>query len=218
MSNNLELIQSKLPRFYKKYEYKSETEKSVMHAILNAVSKVLDTNIGATERLDAAIGIDTTYDEDLAYRWGSLLGINKRDSESYDLYRNELKLAIPSLIGGTREAIIYAIAIVIGIEKDNALQADYIDVVDGWEYAGEIKIPDEYKQYGCFVCTIDMNVGDGALALDAEERVINSINKIKASGTAFTVLYKGLNIVKYINLDVFSYETLNSMTYSNLGV
>lgn len=216
MSNiNLELIQSKLPKFYKKYEYKSETEKSVMYAILNAIANTLDGSNTAVDRLDAAIGIDTTYDKDLQYRWGSLLGINKKDTESYNLYRSELKLAIPSLIGGTKDAIIYAIAIVIGIEKDNTLQADYIDVVDGWEYNGDVEIPEEYKQYGNFVCTIDMSVGEGAI--NVEQQMIDSINRVKASGTSFYVVYKSFKVLRYYQLDPFNYDTLDNTTYDFLG-
>lgn len=216
MSNtNLELIQMKLPRFYKKYEYKSDTEKSIMYAILKSISNTLDGSIGVIDRLDAAIGIDTTYDEDLQYRWGSLLGINKKDSESYDLYRDELKLAIPSLIGGTKDAIIYAIAIVIGIGKDSKLQADYIDVVDGWEYTGDADVPDEMRQHGCFICTIDMSVGEGAI--DIEQEVINAINKVKASGTSFYVVYKTFKVLRYFQLDAFNYDTLDNTTYDYLG-
>lgn len=217
MSNkNLELLQMKLPSFYKKYENKSAAEKSIMHAILRAVADTLDQSNEAIARLDAAIGIDTTYDEDLQYRWGSLLGINKRESESYNLYRSELKLAVPSLIGGTKDAIIYAIAIVIGIEKDSALQADYIDVVDGWEYDGDVDIPDEYRQYGCFVCTVDMSVGEGAI--NAEGQVIDAIDRVKASGTSYYVVYKSFTIFKYHQLDPFNYDTLNNITYDSLGV
>lgn len=217
MSNtNLELIQMKLPEFYEKYGLKESGEKSVMHTILNAIAHNIDNNMAVTNRLDAAIGVDTTYDEDLQYRWGNLLGINKKDTGSYDLYRSELKLAVPSLIGGTREAIIYAMAIVIGIEKDSALQADYIDVVDGWEYAGDAEIPEKYKKYGCFICTIDMSVGQGAM--DMEQALIDSINKVKASGTSFYIVYRAFKVDRYYNLDVFNYNTLDNTTYDKFGI
>lgn len=213
--SNIELIQSKVPRFYKKYEYKSDNEKSIMHAVLDAIADRLDENSSILDRVNACIGINTTSDEDLQYRWGDLLGIYKKDNKSYDLYRDELKLAIPSLIGGTKSAIIYAIATVIGIEDNSSLQDNYITVVDGWEYDGDIEISDEYKEYGHFVCTIDMNVGDGAI--NADEEIIDAINRVKASGTAFCVLYKGFNIYMYYNLDAFSYDTLSSLTYDSLG-
>ena len=213
--SNLELLQMKLPSFYKKFENKSDTEKSVMHAILKSIADTLDQSNTAITRLDAAIGIDTTHDEDLQYRWGSLLGIDKKETESYNLYRSELKLAIPSLAGGTRDAIAYAIAVVIGIEKDNALQDDYIDVVDGWEYNGDVDIPDEYRKYGCFVCTIDMSVGDGAV--DIENQIVDAINKVKASGTSFYIAYKAFKILKYHQLDSFNYDTLVNITYDFLG-
>ena len=145
MSNtNLELIQMKLPEFYRKYEFKSERDKSVIYAILKALSDTIGNSNNMVKRLDAAIGIDTTYDEDLEHRWGSLLGISKRESESYDLYRNELKLVIPSLVGGTKESIIHAIAIAVGMDKDDAIRSDYIEVVDGWEYTGDAAIDDMY--------------------------------------------------------------------------
>jgi hypothetical protein len=214
--SNLELIQAKLPGFYRKYELKDNSEKSVMHAMIDAIAKNIDDSNAVIDRLDDSIGIDTTHNEDLEHRWGSLLGINKKATESYDLYRSELKMAIPSLIGGTKNAIIYAIAIVVGIEKDNALQADFIDVVDGWEYDGDADIPDEYRQYGCFVCTIDMSIGQGAV--DAERQIIDSINKVKASGTSCYIVYKAFKISRYYQLDPFNYDTLDNTTYDNLGL
>lgn len=215
MSNDtltkLELTQAGLPHWYKKYS----GDKSIMYALLDAFSKATGDTGDIAKRLDDAIGIDTTNDKDLEYRWGSLLGVSKANNESYDLYRSKLKLAIPSLIGGTKDAIVHAIAIIIGIEKDHGLQADYIDVVDGWEYNGESEIPDEYRQYGCFVCTIDMNVGEGAI--DVEQKVIDAINRIKASGTSFYVLYKGIRLLKYYNMDAFKYDTLDGTVYDNFG-
>ena len=215
-SINLSLIQDKLPELYAKYENKSETEKSVLYVILGVLASTLDCSSMLTDRIDAAIGIDTTYDEDLEYRWGNLLGINKVATESYDLYRNRLKLAMPSMIGGTKDAIKYAIATAIGVEKNNAIQDDYIEVVDGWEYDGDIEIPDEYRQYGCFVCTVDLSVGEGALNI--EQKMIDSINEVKASGTKFHVLYKAFTIGKYYEMDVFSYDTLSNTTYDSFGV
>lgn len=217
MSNtNLELLQMKLPSFYKKYKNKSDTEKSVMYAILKSLADTLDQSNTAISRLDAAIGIDTTHDEDLQYRWGDLLGINKRDTESYNLYRNELKLAVPSLVGGTKDSIKYAIAIVIGVEKDDVLQNNYIEVVDGWEYNGDANIPDEYRQYGSFICTIDLSVGEGAI--DVEDQIIDAINKVKASGTSYCITYKSFKILKYYSLDSFHYNTLDNITYDYLGI
>ena len=208
----LELLQTRLPHFFKKYEFKSENEKSVMYAILKALADMSEKTEGTVDRLNAEIGIDSTYNEDLQVRWGNLLGIN-RSTESYDLYRSELKLAIPSLIGGTRDAIKYAMAVVIGIEKDSKLQTDYIDVVDGWEYIGDV--PDEYRTYGCFVCVVDMSVGD--TAIDVEQQMIDSINKVKASGTAFYIVYKAFKVDRYYKLDKFNYDTLTYINYDNLG-
>lgn len=212
--SNIELIQMKIPDTYKKYG--SDNEKSVLYVILNAIANKIDECHNNADRLDAMIGIDTTYNEDLEYKWGSALGISKRESESYDLYRNRLKLAMPSMIGGTKEAIKYAIATAVGIEKDDAIQDDYIDVVDGWEYSGDIDIPDEFKQCGYFICTVDLSIGEGAL--NVEQKIIDSINAVKASGTAFHILYKAFVLTKYHEMDVFSYDTLNGTTYDSLGV
>lgn len=214
-ATHLEQIQSKLPRFYKKYELKDSGEKSVMYALLNAFVKSMVDSYDMVARLDDALGIDTTHGEDLQARWGNLLGINKKDTESYDLYRSKLKLAIPSLVGGTRDTIIYAIATVIGIEKDKELQSDFIDVVDGWEYNGEAEIPDEFKEYGNFVCTIDMSVGESAI--DVEQQMIDSINRVKASGTNFYVIYKAFKILRYYGMDRFRYDSFNETYYDYLG-
>jgi hypothetical protein len=135
MASNLENIQLGLPGFYNKYD-----SKSVLYTVISACVDMDERRAVIIKRIDSAIGIDTTYDEDLEYRWGSLLSMPKNRNETYTAYRNRLKMAYPSLIGGTADAIKYAIASVIGISNDQTLVDDYIVVMDAWEQYDGINV------------------------------------------------------------------------------
>jgi hypothetical protein len=132
--SSLDNIQYRLPAFYDKYN-----EDSVLHGVIGVFADVDDSRNRLIDRVNNAIGIDTTHDEDLQYRWGNLLSIDKRFNESYAAYRNRLKMAYPSLIGGTEDAIIYAIASAIGVTDSQNLIDGYIGVYDAWEnYNGTV--------------------------------------------------------------------------------
>lgn len=205
----VELMQGKLPAFYKKYA----GDNSVLYAVINAMADANMDSSNILDRLYDAVGIDTTDDADLERRWGSLLSLY-RNNDSFVSYRNKLKLAVPSLIGGTKESIKYAIASIIGVEKDSKVISDYIRVYDAWEYAGDIQNVD--RGYGNFICIIDMNVGGGAI--DVEPEILNAINSVKAAGTNCTVYYIQYNINMYYLMDRFNYHTLDAIEYDKLGL
>jgi hypothetical protein len=165
--------------------------------------------------MDDMIGIDTTRDEDLQYRWGNMLSINKRSDESYVAYRNRLKMAYPSLVGGTANAIIYAIASVIGVSSDQSMISNYIKVYDAWEYDGPIEIDPSIKNYCHILCIIDLTIGQNAI--DMEQQIYDAINIVKASGVMPHIMYTGIKLVTYNDMTRFKYSSLMSLSYSELG-
>lgn len=221
MSNtNLETIQMKLPKFYKKYQMKGleNKDKSIMFPFLKSFGDAIDGSKELIDRVDAMIGIDTTYDEDLYHRWGSLLGLNKGKG-SYGLYRNNIRLSILSGVGGTKEAIKFAVAIIANIENDAELYDKYIQVVDAWEYDGELapheddpvynimtndescRLNDNMvlngrydpHRYGSFVVILDLAANEMVLTPD-DGVVLEVVNRVKAAGTnAYIVYIYGIN-------------------------
>lgn len=178
MSNNmtsLEIVQSKLPSWYKKYK----EDNSIMYAVLEALVRQLDVSNGNIDRIDAMIGIDTTYDEDLEYRWGSLLNMPKSPNESYDDYRYKLMMTYSAMMnGGTEEAIKFAIAAILGIDRRNENIDKYIHIYDVWDYKGHVEGYD--GGYGGFVCVIDFRICEGAL--NYYKKINDAIDRVKVSG------------------------------------
>lgn len=195
----LEIVQSKLPHWYKKYE----KDNSIMYAVLKALTDQLNMSSGNIDKLDAMIGIDTTPDEDLEYRWGSLLNMPKSPNETYSDYRHKLMMTYSTMInGGTEEAIKFSIAAVLGINRRNENVDKYIRVYDAWEYTGQIQ---GYEGgYGGFVCEIDFRVCEGVF--DYYGKINNTIEKVKASGV------KSYMVVIYIqnedNVKMWMDETI----------
>lgn len=208
--SSLENIQFRLPNFYDKYN-----NRSVIHGLINVFADIGESRTDTINRLDDMIGIDTTRDEDLQYRWGNMLSINKNPDESYTAYRNRLKMAYPSLVGGTEKAIKYAIASTIGISNEQDLIDTYINVYDAWEYDGPINIDESIKGYGNVLCTIDLTVGQNAF--DMENEIIDAINIVKASGVKPHILYLNLKVDTYSQLNRFTYKTVNNILYDKLG-
>lgn len=211
--SNIDLIQEKLPRFYRKYPIKGENERSNMYPVLLAFSSLLDSTSTIVDRIDGMMGIDTTYNEDLYHRWGSILGISKGNG-SWELFRNKIKLAMLSGVGGTKQAIKFAVAIIASIEDNAELQDKYIQVIDAWEYNGKIvpnefdpnfdpvlndelftlndtfKLNNEYDphKYGGFVVILDLAANEMVLTPD-NGIVWDTINTVKAAGTNGYLIY-----------------------------
>lgn len=210
--SNIDLIQEKLPRFYRKYPIKGENERSNMYPVLLAFSSLLDSTYTIVDRIDGMVGIDTTHNEDLYHRWGSILGISKGNG-SWELFRNKIKLAMLSGVGGTKQAIKFAVAIIASIEDNAELQDKYIQVIDAWEYKGRI-IPHSYDpyydittngvftlnddfetnkrydphKYGAFVVIMDLLANEEILTPD-DGTVIDTVNTVKAAGTNAYIIY-----------------------------
>ena len=103
IDRNKELLpqmQASFPHLYDVYN-----EKTILYALLSVYADRAKSRLRIIDRLYAMIGIDSTYDEDLEYRWGSLLGIKRNSGESYSDYRARLLIIYASLADGTAEAI-----------------------------------------------------------------------------------------------------------------
>jgi hypothetical protein len=204
----LEELQSRFPHIYDVYN-----EKTVLYALLDIYAKNHEHKLGLIDRLYAALGIEDTYDEDLEWRWGSLLNLYRHPNESYSNYRSRLEIVYPSLVGGTAEAIKYAVATAIGLTSDSDVIDQYIHVYDIWEYEGEIiddgsshdtyepttntnlalndgfktNLPYSIKKYGAFVVTVDLSISE--TIADYQKAVTEAIMNTKASGTQPYIIY-----------------------------
>lgn len=177
----IERMQASFPHIYNVYD-----KSTVLYALLSVFGKKYGMRTDIIDRLYAMIGIDSTYDEDLEYRWGSLLGIYKQIEESYNDYRSRLKIVYSSLSGGTAEAIKYAIASATGLGSDTNTVNEYIHVYDAWKYPYQIdesllgiEITDEASLYGSIICTVDLS----NVTTNVEHaKIMDAINRTKASG------------------------------------
>lgn len=168
-------MQASFPHIYNVYN-----EKSILYALLSVYADRYGRRNQILTRLYGMIGIDTTYDEDLERRWGSLLGISRNNNESIEDYRTRLMIVYASLAGGTEEAIKYAIASTIGVSNNLDTIDKCIKVHDAWLYDGvdESVIT---KEYGAFVCTVD--ISDNENVAMYYDKIMHAINTTKASGT-----------------------------------
>lgn len=205
-------MQERFPHIYDVYN-----EKTILYALLSVYADRAKSRLRIIDRLYAMIGIDSTYDEDLEYRWGSLLGIKRNSGESYSDYRARLLIIYASLAGGTAEAIKYAIASTIGISSDIDTINKYIKVYDAWEYP---EVPDTsltnkdnvfFNQnfvtnteiistdYGHIICTVDLEANESITTM--YDKIMNAINKTKASGIypylLFIYITNEIAIIKY---------------------
>lgn len=198
MDSTLELMQSRFPHIYNVYD-----ESTVLYALLSVYANKYNEQNKILDRLHDMIGIDTTHDEDLEHRWGSLLGIYKKNFETYDEYRNRLLMVYLSLAGGTAQSIKHAIASSIGICGDDIDK--YIHVYDAWDYFNSdnstsdvlvtnntsVTLNNNFNtntntksdicgEYGYIVCTVDISANENVTNM--KDEMMSAINATKASG------------------------------------
>lgn len=190
----IERMQASFPHLYNVYD-----KSTILYALLSVFGERMGARTDVIDRLYAMIGIDSTYDEDLEHRWGSLLGVYRQNGESFNDYRSRLLIVYSSLAGGTAEAIKFAIASAIGITSDTNAINQYIKVYDAWKYPYEV--PDKSltnkddvltnqnfitntevisATYGHIICTVDLSVNEGIAGMYS--KIMNAINTTKASG------------------------------------
>lgn len=170
----IESMQSRFPNIYDVYN-----KKTILYTLLSVYASRMNYTTEMIDRLYAMIGIDSTYDEDLEHRWGSLLGLPKLSDETYDDYRSRLMIVYSSLAGGTAESIKYAIASTVGISENKDLIDKYIHIYDAWKYSGSFESIID-KSYGHIVCIVDLIVNENMASMN--NKILKSINTSKASG------------------------------------
>lgn len=197
----LSRMQGNFPHIYDVYN-----DKTILYAILSIYASKYNMTRDIIDRIYGMIGIETTHDEDLEHRWGSMLGIYKEIGESYDNYRARLMIVYASFSGGTAEAIKYAVAVTVGISTEKSVIDKYINIIDAWEYDHELIPHDTDPKYdtitnnincltntrfvlnkpydahkdGAFVCTIDLSINESIHYY--KDKIMTAINKTKASG------------------------------------
>ena len=170
----IESMQSRFPNIYDVYN-----KNTILYALLSIYASRMNYTTEMIDRLYAMIGIDSTYDEDLEHRWGSLLGLPKLSDETYDDYRSRLMIVYSSLAGGTAESIKYAIASTVGISENKDLIDKYIHIYDAWKYSGSFESIID-KSYGHIICIVDLIVNENMASMN--NKILKSINTSKASG------------------------------------
>lgn len=206
----MDKVSAVLNRF-PQYTYNPEDTNSALYKLIKAIVDEFNITMSNIDRLNNAIGIDTVLPDDIYNRFGSLLGIKKNQNETYEQYRNRLKVSITSLSGGTAEAIKYAIASGLGINND-PVAMEKIHVYDSWKYEGDA---DVIRDYGYIVCSIDLN--NGLYSTEMEQIVKSSTDNVKAAGVVVQFVYYNFRIVYYYELDNVTYASLSTLTYSQVG-
>lgn len=200
-NTTLDKMQGNFPHIYDVYN-----DKTILYALLSIYASKYDLTREIIDRIYGMIGIETTYDEDLEHRWGSMLGIYKEVDETYDDYRARLMIVYASFSGGTKEAIKYAVAVTVGISTEKDVIDRYIKIIDAWEYPNELLPHDTDPAYdpitnnsqcllnsgfilnrpydahknGAFVCTIDLSIDESIHYY--KDKIMNAINQTRASG------------------------------------
>ena len=202
----IDRMQASFPHRYDVYN-----KNTILYTLLSVFGERHGVRTDIIDRLYAMIGIDSTYDEDLEHRWGSLLGIYRQNNESFNDYRNRLLIVYSSLAGGTAEAIKYAIASVIGITGDVDTIDEYIKVYDAWEYPYDIDTDIIHDtSYGNIICTIDLQANEGATAMST--KVMDAIRATKASGI-YPYLMFIYNASESVILEYQEEDIINDISY-----
>ena len=201
----IERMQSSFPHTYNIYD-----KSTILYALISSFGERFGSSTSIIDRLYAMIGIDSTYDEDLEHRWGSLLGIYRQNNESYNDYRSRLLIVYSSLAGGTSEAIKYAIASAIGITISPDIIDKYIKVYDAWEYPYDTDDID--KSYGNIVCTVDLQANENMASM--YDKIMDAINKTKASGINQYLLF--VYTINEISSLSYTENIFNKLTYNSI--
>lgn len=202
MATELEFVLSKLPG------YIDTSLDSTFYNVIKAFVDELMLLQGSIDELHAMIGVDTTYGEDLDIRWGALLNLPRNNGETDDEYRYRLQLATTSMIGGTKNALKYCVAVGIGFMGNNV---NRINVYDAWDYPGDYN----HKEPGYVIITVDLN--HTHFTTEMEEMIKRSIANAKAAGVAVNTIYYNYGTDGYYyDMTSMEYGSLHNMEYKAL--
>jgi len=180
MDNKLKYIFMNMPSHWNK------NENSKLYAVTKAISDEFNVFNDQLNVIDMNIGIGTSSGTDIDKRWGALLNIPRYVGESDEHYRIRLEMSVIKLIGGTADAVKFAVCSVLSNGQYTNLQNN-VDIVDAWLYVGTSTVD---KSYGNAVCTITMDelvTSNSDTLTDDITRVVNST---KASGVKFYIIFR----------------------------
>lgn len=204
--DRLEYIINRLPSFY------NTDNGSIIRAIINSISDELDIVDNQHNVIQSLIGINTTYNNELDSRWGKMLGISRNNNESDGSYRDRLKSSIIRLRGGTRDALQYAVAIILGIDDSASNINNQIKIYDAWTYTN----------YGIYTSTsygiavIEINIGNNSI-VGLRNKLENIVSSVKACGVRIDLILNNYTIITYNDISEISYIDLFTSNYNNLG-
>ena len=157
-------------------EHWNKKRTSTLFKIINAITSEMEEQTKQIERIDSANGIDTAIGIDLDNRWGKILNIERYYGESDEEYRKRLKISISVLVGGTAEAIKFAVCNILNTNNTDKYIFDKVNVMDAWEYSmGNI---DQSPGNAVCIINIDDIIFNDAITND----IMRVVNKVKASG------------------------------------
>lgn len=197
--------------------YNNQREDSKLVLLMGAIGQETKYLYEQQNKIGGMVGIDTTAIDDLEERWGKLLSLPKRQTETYEQYRQRLKLSIQTLSGGTAESIKFALS--VALNYDTSSQMDRISVYDAWEYNGEYL---SYIQslgydlgYGSVICIVDLK--HEPIDMDIPNLARSAIYEVKAAGINVNFIMVNWAIIYYVDMDQSNYVDLNMFTYDKLG-
>lgn len=206
-------IKDNMPSFYCVED--TDNHKSVLGAIITAIGNYIADTDKRIDRIDAMLGISTTYGEDLDMRWGNMLNMPRKFGEDDEIYRNRLKLASAGEDNATtKQAIIDAIAVVLGIENDEIAKSQQIYVDDAWEYEGPYDVT---RDYGYIVCTVLYKSDMKDKYKDIHEAIKDAIINTKAGGVIAQLIFGNATPKTYRKLGDYTYIELGQDQYGSIG-
>ena len=205
--NKIDAVFSRFPQ----YAYDNNNTDSALYKLISAIVDEFNITMENIDRINRMIGIDTVLPDDIYNRFGALLNIKQNTNETDEQYRSRLKVSVTALLGGTKEAVKYAVASGLGVNNDQEAM-DRIHIYDAWDYPGEANV---IKEYGYVVCDIDLN--QGIYSIETEAVVTETVNNAKATGVSVQLVFRNFRIVYYIELDNVTYISLDTLNYNQVG-
>lgn len=177
-SGKLSLILSNMPSHWNK------DPESNIYKLVKSISDEFEEFNQQLDVVDMSIGIDGSYDFDLDRRWGALLNIPRLYGEDDIPYRNRIKLSITRMIGGTSDALRFAVSNILS-NINHTDVSKYISVTDAWLYTGSAVVD---KSYSNAICTIDITHID-SITESVMSEINYAISEVKASGVNVYIIF-----------------------------
>lgn len=191
-----------------------DSANSKIKAIIKAITDELALYDEQADYVNSMLSIDGAVGTDIDMRFGKMFNIPRIVGEDDDLYRNRLKLSIGGLAGGTLDSLRYAIAVALNINNDVVAMYKRIDVMDAWDYTGDVPVT---KTYGYVVCIIDLDGATYTYRGGIEEAVQKTVDINKAAGVTVQCIFTNYRIYTYTELDNKVMTNLLGMKFNQIG-